>query len=138
MKNIVLLVMVLILSGCAGMRYGNYTQISSSKDNFLVSDATNQIVKIYPAAKNTFRISQKVCDGFGLKLIEKLRRNGYGIVENVQYKNKANFFYVVDESTSAEKLIYRVSVYIGKQSLSRAYAAKNGQLQPLTAWTHKE
>tara|TARA_B110000879_G_scaffold212755_1_gene310718 strand:- start:4810 stop:5226 length:417 start_codon:yes stop_codon:yes gene_type:complete len=138
MKKIILLMMIFILSGCAGMRYGNYTQMSGSKDDFLVSDVTSRIVKIYPAAKNTFRLSQKICDGFGLKLIEKLRRSGYGIVENVQDKQQANFFYVVDESISEKKLTYRVSVYISNQSISRAYTMINGQLQPLTAWTYKE
>ena len=138
MKKIIMLMMVLMLSSCASLHYGNFTKMTGSKDDVLVSDAANRIVKIYPPARNTFKIYQRVCDGFGLKLIDNLRRKGYGVVENVRYKQQSNFSYVVDESNTNSKRLYRVTIYIGSQSISRGYVTLNGKLKPVTSWTHKE
>ncbi|MCC5791328.1 MAG: conjugal transfer protein TrbH [Legionellaceae bacterium] len=136
MKRISVLILTIFLSSCASMRYGNFTQASPSKDSYLAKDAVSQLTRVYPPARNTFCISQKVCDRFGINLIHEMRKKGYGIVENVCPRNKANFFYVVDE-TEPNRL-YRVSIFVGAQVLSRAYAKTNGKLAPVSPWSHKE
>ncbi len=136
MKRLSVLLLTILLSSCASMRYGNFTQTSTAKDVYLAKDAVSQLTRVYPPARNTFCISQKICDGFGIKLIQELRKKGYGMVENLHPRQKANFFYVVDESEPGN--FYRVSLYIGSETLSRMYAKSNVKLVPVSPWSHKE
>mgnify|MGYP005865862061 CR=1 FL=1 len=104
MKKLSVLLLALLLSSCASMRYGNFTDASTAKDAYLAKDAATQLVRVYPPARNTFCISQKVRDAFGINLIQEMRKKGYGVVENVRPRTKANFFYVVDETLSSQPL----------------------------------
>ncbi|VEG89813.1 conjugal transfer protein TrbH [Legionella spiritensis] len=136
MKKLSVLLLMVLLSSCASMRYGNFTKASQSKDIYLAKDAVSQLTRVYPPARNTFCISQRICDGFGIMLIQEMRKKGYGVVEKPQSRNKANFFYVVDETEIGR--LYRVSLYIGRETLSRVYADTRGKLAPISPWTHKE
>lgn len=136
MKRLSVLLLTILLSSCASMRYGNFTHTSQSKDAYLAKDAVSQLTRVYPPARNTFCISQKIRDAFGIKLIQEMRKKGYGVLENVQPRQKANFFYVVDEAKPG--CLYRVSLYIGSETLSRMYAKSNGKLTPASPWSHKE
>lgn len=118
------------------MQYGNFTVASQSKDIYLAKDATSQLIRIYPPAQNTFYISQKVNDGFGINLIHEMRNKGYGVIEHIQPRQKANFFYVVDEIKPSHH--YRVSLYIGSQTLSRIYVKTKEKIAPTSPWSHKE
>ncbi len=64
-----------------------------------------------------------------------MRKKGYGLIEKVS-RQEANFFYVVDELEGSH--LYRVSLFIGAQSLSRVYAQTNDRLAPVSSWTYKE
>ena len=136
MKKLSLLFLVLVLSSCASMRYGDFTKGSLSQDAFLANDATLQLTQVFPPAHNTFYLSQKTNNGFGLQLVNALRKKGYGVIENVQARQKANFFYVVDEVEPRQ--IYRVSLYINTQALNRLYVKSNHGFVPVSAWSHKE
>lgn len=91
MRKLSVLLLAIVLSSCASMQYGNFTVASQSKDIYLAKDATSQLIRIYPPAQNTFYISQKVNDGFGINLTHEMRNKGYGVIENVQPRQKANF-----------------------------------------------
>lgn len=136
MKKLSVLLLSVLLSSCASVRYGNFTNVSAARDVYLAQDAVSQLTRIYPPAKNTFYIRQKICDGFGLKLVQMMRKKGYGVVENPMPRSKANFFYVVDETEPGH--LYRVSLYLGSQILSRGYADARGKLTPVSPWSHKE
>lgn len=136
MKKLIVLLLAMLLSSCASIRYGNFTPVSQDSDVYLAQDATSQLMHVYPPAQNTFCISQQVRDAFGINLIQGMRKKGYGVIENSFPKQKANFFYVVDEIKSSN--LYRVSLYIGPQSLSRVYVKTNEKLLPISAWSHKE
>lgn len=136
MKQLNLLLLVVLLSSCASMRYGNLTDLAPNKDVYLAQDAVSQLSRVYPPTQNTFYIHQQINDGFGIHLIREMRKKGYGIIENVQARQKANFFYVVD--MLAAKPLYRVSLYIGSQTLSRVYAKTRGKLEPVSPWSRKE
>lgn len=136
MKKLSLFLLAVLLSSCASMHYGNLTDLAPSNDAYLAQDAVSQLAPIYPPAQNTFYLHQRINDGFGIHLIREMRKNGYGIIENVQPRQKANFFYVVD--TLAAKPLYRVSLYIGSQTLSRVYAKTKGKLVPVSPWSRKE
>lgn len=134
MKKIIVLLTAFLLSSCASTRYGNFTQLSQSRDAHLAADAATQLTRVYPPAQNTFCIGQRVTDGFGLSLIQNLRKKGYGVNENQCPKNKANLLYVLDELEP----LYRVSLFVGVQTLSRIYAKDHEKIIPVSAWTHKE
>ena len=136
MKKLTILIITLLLSNCTTLRYGNFTPDQQSKDSYLAKDAVSQINRIYPAARNTFCLRQRVCDAFGIALLNGLRLKGYGVKENICPRNMANFFYVVDETIPHK--VYRVSIYIGSQTLSRAYAVSSKTPTPITAWSFKE
>lgn len=136
MRKLSVLLLVIVLSSCASMQYGNFTVASQSKDIYLAKDAASQLTHIYPPAQNIFYISQKVSDGFGINLIHEMRNQGYGVIENVQPRQKANLFYVVDEVRKGS--FYRVSLYIGSQTLSRVYVKTKEQIAPVSPWSHKE
>jgi len=136
MKRLSLLLLIILLSSCTTLRYGNFTAPSEGRNVYLAQDAVRQLTRIYPAAQNTFCLNQKVTDGFGRSLIQEMRKKGYGVIENVQHKQKANFFYVVDEIELGQ--LYRVSLYINSQALSRLYDSNKSQFVPVSAWSHKE
>ncbi|VEB31247.1 Conjugative transfer protein TrbH [Legionella pneumophila] len=48
---------------------------------------------------------------------------------------KLIFFYVLDELKPQS---YRVSLFVGMQTLSRVYAKNHENIIPVSAWTHKE
>ena len=136
MKILSVILLGLLLSSCASMRYGNFTSVSQARDVYLAQDATSQLGRVYPPAQNTFCISQRVRDAFGINLVHQMRKKGYGVIENNCRKQKANFFYVVDAIKSSD--LYRISLYIGSQTLSRVYTKTNGKILPISVWTHKE
>lgn len=136
MKKLTLILLIVLLSSCTSMRYGNFTAPAEDRNVSLAQDSLQQLIRVYPPAQNTFCLNQKVTDGFGRSLIQEMRKKGYGVIENVQPRQKANFFYVVDEVE--KKQLYRVSLYINDQALSRLYVSRKNQLVPVSAWAHKE
>lgn len=136
MKKLLPLVLMVLLSSCASLKYGDFTTMPPSKESQLAEDAANRLARVYVPAQTTFKLSQRANDRFGIKLLENLRKKGYGIAENVSPKKSANFFYVLDETERNH--LYRVSLFVGKQSLSRAYVYESGALMPIGIWSHKE
>ena len=116
MKELSVLLLAVLLSSCASMRYGNFTQLSQGRDAYLAANAATQLTRVYPPAQNTFCIGQRVTDGFGIALVQGLRKKGYGVNENQCPKQKANFFYVLDELEPQN--LYRVSLYVGIDSVA--------------------
>ena len=83
MKKLSVLLLIFLLSGCSGMRYGNFTHVSQRNDLYLANESVSQLTRLYPPARNTFYIRQRVRDGFGIQLIQALRKKGYGVIEHV-------------------------------------------------------
>lgn len=136
MKNIIILLLIGFLTNCTSLRYGNFTQASHGVFELMAKDTAAQLGHVYPPAKNRLCLSQKVSDPFGMRLIELLRKQGFGVMEKANSSREANFFYVVDEPIP--RSLYRVSVFVGEQSLSRAYSLQHGVLAPVSSWSHKE
>lgn len=136
MKNIIVLLLMGCLSSCTSLRYGNFTQASPGVFDLMAKDTAAQLGHVYPPAKNRLCLSQKVTDPFGMRLIDLLRKKGFGVMEKTNSSRDANFFYVVDEPIPRH--LYRVSVFVGGQSLSRAYGLQNSVLVPASSWSHKE
>lgn len=136
MKKIFLLFLSFFLCSCASTHYGNLTEMDISKEDVLARDAVAQIYRLHLPARTTFKIYQPIDNAFGQKLVQHLRAKGYGVQENTRPKSMANFYYVVDRVERSKSL--RVTIFIGQQEISRAYALKKGHVIPRGTWSHKE
>lgn len=136
MKNILFACISIALCSCSSMHYGNLTNTSVKKDEYLARDALNRISKLKVPARTTLKVYQKSDNVFGHELLALLRQQGYGIQENVRSDNKSNFHYVVDKLDSDDDV--RVSLYIDSEQLSRAYHISGKSISPIDAWSHKE
>ena len=147
MRNITVTVLLTCLAGCATEKPGNGNFIQAEPTAYsakLVSDSVQQLVKVFPPAKTRFDLAQPTPDAFGTMLVASLRGKGYALREfDAAPAAKAKeseplitFRYTVDQL--GEFNLYRVTLLVGDQSLTRAYQARNGALLPAGSWMHKE
>ena len=158
---------LILLSGCAMTQpYGSFIQnpspAFSQYSEVLAIDVADQIRRLYPAASTQFDLRHNANDAFGQALIDKLRSDGFAVIENV---SPANSFlaaiqspedsenasntpisgkaiqhnglalgYIIDQSGD----LYHVSIMIEDQQLTRAFIAQSGQIQPAGLWVRKE
>jgi hypothetical protein len=153
------------LAGCATPElpaYGNFTQSApAAMEQTLADDAAKQLAALYPPASTRLDLQQATPDTFGSRLVESLRAKGYALLE---FKPGAKTAALpatatatatatdraTDRTASAGKPLryildqfdanlYRLTVRVGDQSLTRAYApAQSGTLRPAGAWVRKE
>ena len=149
------------LVGCATRNapkstvYGNFVRSPiEANEKAMAADATRQIVAIYPPALNGFDLQQVPSDAFGYYLFDQLRGQGYALKEHIwvdptKRKTKdtgsataapmgarVRLGYVVDLVGAPN--LYRVTLLVGDQSLTRAYLAQDGSIFPAGVWMHKE
>jgi len=144
----VLMLVLLLLIGCATNPYGNFIQnpsIVTSK--VMADDVTAQIVRLYPAANTQFNLRHVVNDPFGKALIENLRLEGFAVQEVIEQPIFAvshqsdtepsrghALSYVVDQSGD----LYHVKLLIDDMRLSRAFAVQADSIHPAGLWVRKE
>ncbi len=137
-----ILLLTFNLLGCATVQQGSFTTTPVTLNKAITNDSVNRLVSLYPPARTRFYIKQSVKDSFGFSLIESLRQKGYSINESsihaasTQGSQNVALYYVVDEPI--KRTLYRVTLIVGQQSLSRAYKIKNGTFTPLGFWVRKE
>jgi len=136
MKKLLLLLLPLCLCSCATIQYGNFTCIDTAKDTVIVKDAVKQVRRVKVPARTTFHIYQSTKDSFGTQLVQALRKQGFGVQENIRPKRASNFAYVLDKISTQN--LYRLSLVLGSQKLSRVYLIRHGKVMPLGQWSHKE
>lgn len=161
-KTAFLALVVISLAGCAttspSTTYGNFTQgVPAALNQTVADDAVKQLVAVYPPASTRFDLQQATPDAFGSSLVESLRAKGYALLEFKPASSKTTttsttttispaptasattgqpLRYIFDQ---ADTNLYRVTLLVGTQSLTRAYsAAQNGMLVPAGAWLRKE
>ena len=153
------------LGGCATpapSAYGNFTQgTPAAFHQTMVHDAVKQLVALYPPANTRLDLQQPTPDVFGSQLVESLRAKGYALLEFKPGSKTAALpatatatatatdraadraagagkplRYVLDQFDAN---LYRLTLQVGEQSLTRAYlAAQGGALRPAGAWVRKE
>ena len=148
----ILMLVLLLLNGCATHPYGNFIQNPSttySKD--MADDVTAQIVRLYPAANTQFNLRHVVSDPFGHALIENLRLEGFAVQEATQQSIQHPIFaalhqpetepqkglalsYIIDQSGD----LYHVKLMIDDMRLSRAFAVQADSIHPAGLWVRKE
>ena len=143
MSRLTIMMLVLLLAGCAAKteQIENYVHTVSTADQELIAhDAVKKLVEIYPPAKTRLDLQQPH-DPFGLLLVRDLRVEGYAIKELVP-EDKPDapsegllLRYVLDR---ADTSLFRLTLTIGSQSVSRPYQEENGLIQPAGSWIHRE
>ena len=148
----ILMLVLLLLNGCATQPYGNFIQnpsIVTSK--IMADDVTAQIVRLYPAANTQFNLRHVVNDPFGHALIENLRLAGFAVQEATQQSIQLQIFavpnqtdtepqkgltlsYIIDQSGD----LYHVKLMIDDMRLSRAFAVQADSIHPAGLWVRKE
>ncbi len=135
----------LVLAGCATHPpYGHFAASPSAVDDALAADAVQQLTALYPPAKTRLALTQPTPDPFGRALVQGLRQQGYALLEfDPQGAKRAPdaeagqpLTYVLDETGSLS--LYRLTLYIGSQALSRAYRLESGTGVPASDWTRRQ
>jgi type IV secretion system protein TrbH len=144
------LILVLFLVGCATngpLPYGNQLNNPTAQalNHAIAADTVKKLVALYPPAGTTIGLKQVTSDDFGGSLVGLLRTKGYAILEY----NPANgatideapnpaisLNYIIDQVPSMA--LYRATLFINGQPLSRVYTADKGVLQPAGSWVRKE
>ena len=143
----ILMLTLLLLSGCATTRYGNYVQNdSSTHNNVMASDAAYQLLQHYPPASTKFELQHVAEDSFGVAFVEYLRGGGYAVQEykpskfaatdtDIETDNKGiALAYILDDSSD----IYRLSLTVDEQRLTRAYTPDQDKMLPAGHWLRME
>ncbi len=150
----------LVLAGCVSPSpYGYLVKgaVLPQMPERLAQDTVTRMEALYPPAHTRLALTHPATDAYGVALIEALRRKGYGVMESrvntrttlttrddrpvavppaVSHKEGQPFGYVVDGPF--EPRLYRVTVFIGSQSLSRAYRMDEQMITQAGAWVRKE
>jgi hypothetical protein len=143
------------ITGCGSTtsyEYGNFVAPSApaNLNETIVGDTVKQLITLYPPASTRFDFGQPANDGYGTKLVQSLRLSGYALSEflpvvaangtnhegTISASPGLSLRYIVDAPDGLN--LYRVTVMIGSQSLSRAYTAENKFVSPAGAWARKE
>ena len=148
----ILMLVLLLLNGCATQPYGSFIQnpsIVTSK--VMADDVAAQIVRLYPAANTQFNLRHVVNDPFGNALIENLRLEGFAVQEALQQSIQQQIFaapnqpdtesqkglalsYIIDQSGD----LYHVKLMIDDMRLSRAFNVQGDSINPAGLWVRKE
>ena len=116
----------------------------------IVTDTMKQLITLYPPASTRFDLAQPATDAYGAKLVQSLRFNGYALSEfvpaapangtnhegAVSLSPGLSLRYILDAPDGLN--LYRVTVMVGAQSLSRAYLVQNKTVSPAGAWARRE
>jgi hypothetical protein len=148
------------LAGCTtSTPYGNFVQDSPAAFNqTMAGDAVKRLVAVYPPARTRFELRQATPDAFGTALVASLRNRGYALLEfrpDAQGKAAASgqasatnaataapsattlaLRYILDLDPGSK--LYRVTLLVDTQSLTRAYLAQDGAVVPAGYWVRKE
>ncbi|OCG28975.1 hypothetical protein A9G45_01275 [Gilliamella sp. HK2] len=140
MKKLLILISFLgiFLSGCSGMKYGNYTKISHDYNQVFAENAYTQLSILYPPGTSRLKLSHEFNnDAFGIVLHEKLKNAGYAIYQsfNNEESEGISLAYVIDKT---DQDTYRVILFIDGKPLTKCFLVKNGKAISLGFWTKQE
>ncbi|MCS4511831.1 conjugal transfer protein TrbH [Xylophilus ampelinus] len=158
--SLALFALALGLGGCAttSSPYGNFVQSATLDQQKLATDAVQQLATLYAPARTRLELQQPTPDPFGQALVKSLRDKGYAVLEFVPAGASAqapasaasqpsaaatkaaadglSLRYVLDQAGDAT--LYRLTLMVGSQSITRPYLAQNGAFAPAGYWVRKE
>lgn len=161
MRRLTLVLWVgLLLAGCVSPSpYGYLVKgvVPPQMPERLAQDTVMRMEAVYPPAHTRLALTHPATDVYGVALIQALRHKGYGVMEHVDthvipstrdeqharierpavsHGEGVPFRYVVDGPF--EPRLYRLTVFIGSQSLSRVYRMDAHVIAQAGAWVRKE
>ena len=148
MCKLALVLLLASLAGCAAgpkpVTNGNFAKASPAVDKKVADDAVKKLAGLYPPAITRFDMQHAAADSFGTSLVATLRAQGYALLEpksaprsGADHKTGNRMLsYVFDQPSGTD--LYRITLTIGDQSLSRVYLAKDGSVAPAGYWVRKE
>ncbi|QSQ62191.1 conjugal transfer protein TrbH [Xanthomonas translucens] len=150
--SLALLALALGLDGCAttSSHYGNFVQSAELDQQKLATDAVQQLATLYAPARTHLELQQPTPDPFGQALVKSLRDKGYALLEYTSASAASQpsasattaapgglpLRYVLDQAGDSN--LYRLTLMVGNQSITRPYLAQNGTLVPAGYWARKE
>ena len=156
-----LALVALALGGCATTTpYGNFVPSAVAVDQQpLAGEAAKQLAALWPPARTRLAMQQPTADAFGAALIGNLRAAGYAVLEYAPQKTPGEGR-AADEKTSESVAVvmpttatlplryvldhdagtgfFRLTLWVGAQSLTRAYVAQNDALVAAGYWVRRE
>lgn len=144
MHKLAPLFLAFAIVGCASVTPPRGSFLSDNQQAIeatVAQDAVTQITALYPPAHTRIALQHAATDPFGVALIEGLRNAGYALVEfsdtGKQHTELGEpLSYVLDQL--GERNLYRLTVSVGDQSLSRLYLNSDGNTTPAGYWVRKE
>ena len=144
------LFLALFLVGCASngpLLYGNqlHNPTAQALNHAIAADTVKKLIALYPPAGTTFGLKQATTDNYGGSLVGLLREKGYAILEYTpmtdepakeNINSSISLNYIIDQVPSMA--LYRATLFINGQPLSRVYTADKEVLQPAGSWVRKE
>lgn len=145
------------LVGCAAPgagTVGNFSDAPAPVQQQLADASVKQLVLLHPPGNTRFTLQQAASDAFGQPLVAGLRASGYALEDFKPASGAAvaaatpasaaaalpapgtPLGYVLDQAAGPG--LYRVSLLVGSQTLTRVFQAHDGQLVPAGAWVRKE
>ena len=147
-----------VLSSCATAPpppppFGNFGDLAPEHEVVMARDFVRQLLTLHPPSQSRLNLRHPTPDAFGVALVGALRGSGYAVSEFAgpqpargaeqperQTRDQradagVDLRYIVDRP---EPDLYRVTVFVAVQSLSRAYTHSRGQFLPFGAWVRKE
>lgn len=139
MKSSVLMLIVLMIAGCAVKTEQNFNfalNLTQVEQQQIVSDTVKKLTELYLPAKTRLSFQANE-DTFGISLLHDLREQGYEVQEQTQNTPNDSIGlqvrYILDQAGD----LYRVTVMVGSDSLSRPYSEQNAVLTAAGFWVHK-
>lgn len=153
--SLALLALALGLGGCATTnQYGNFVQSAALDQQRLATDAVQQLATLYAPARTRLELQQPTPDPFGQALVKSLRDGSYhppGVRPGRRFharprprrhrrrahkpprprSNGLPLRYVLDQAGDSN--LYRLTLMVGNQSITRPYLAQNGTFAPAGA-----
>lgn len=148
MKQLILLALLLLATGCAKTpkEFGDFTTSTSTSNSyiaeFLANDVINQIDLLYPSAKTTLYFRHETSDKFGTALIKNMREFGYGVTEFIAPEDNnatttkpsgLSVAYIIDHLSDKQLII---TIYVNKKPISRLYDTSQENVRPLGEWAY--
>lgn len=137
MKYMLILILSVLVSGCASNQYGNHLK-SEISHAVIRDDVLSLLTERYPPAVTELSLVHAINkkDRFGSSLINEMRQQGYAVHEfgNETSRDVKEFAYTLDYIEN----FYRITLYVDETRLSRAYVEESGEHVPLSGWSVTE
>ena len=139
MTRSILVVIMLVMAGCAVTREQNINfapNLTQESQQKIVNDTVKKLTELYLPAKTRLSV-QGSKDTFGISLLQELRYQGYQIQEqtlnSLRDPSGLQLRYILDQTDE----LYRLTIMIGTDSLSRPYTEENGVILPTGYWMYQ-